>query len=241
MEGRHAEAEALSARANDLGETSHADNARHARAGQLFVLARDLGTVGELVPLTGAMVEQYPTMAVWLTGHATACAAAGDLDAARDACRQVFATGGLEASDSTWSTSLAQLAEVCWMIGEAAWCAELAERLRPVADHMAVTGMGAVCLGSLQRGFALALDGSGDVDGALAALDRAIDVSEGQGITLWLARALAERALLLDRRDGPGDAERAVPDRQRAHDLATALGVRLALGPDEYPGPDAAP
>ena len=237
MEGRHAEAEVLSAKANELGETSHADNARHARAGQLFVLARDLGTVGDLMPLTGAMVEEYPTMAVWLTGHATACAAAGDLDAARAACAQVFATGGLEAADSTWSTSLAQLAEVCWMIGEADWCAELARRLAPVADHMAVTGMGAVCLGSLQRGYALALEGAGDLEGAITAIERAIEVSQDQGIDLWLARSLAERSIFLERRGAPGDAQQVAPDRARAHELAAALGVRLALGPTEYPGP----
>ena len=212
--------------------------ARHARAGQIFVLSRDLGTIGDLVPLTGAMVAEYPTMPVWLTGHATTCAAAGDLEAARQACRQVFATGGLEAADSTWSTSLAQLAEVCWLIGEADWCAELAERLRPYADHMAVTGMGAVCLGSLQRGYALALDGAGDLDGAIDAIEEAVAVSEEQGIELWLARSLAERASFLERRGAPGDHERVQQDRARAHELAAALGVRLALGPEEYPGPD---
>lgn len=236
MDGRHAEAERLSARANELGETSHADNARHARAGQLFMLARDLGTVGELVPLTAAMVAEYPTLAVWLTAHATACAAAGDLDAARAAVEQLIAHDGLEAIDSTWSTSVAQLAEVCWMIGEPAWCADLADRLEPVADHMAITGMGAVCLGPLDRHRALALDGAGRPDEAIEALGRAISVCEAQDITLWLARALAERALLLDRRSGPHDAERAALDRVRAHRIARGLGVRLALGPVEYPG-----
>jgi tetratricopeptide (TPR) repeat protein len=190
------------------------------------------------MPLTGAMADEYPTMAVWQTAHATSSAAAGDLDGARQACRQVFANGGLEAVDSTWSTSAAQLAEVCWLLGETEWCAELAERLAPVADRMAVTGMGAVCLGSLQRGLALALDGAGRTDEAIAALDEAIRVSDEQGITLWLARSLAERALLLDRRGTPGDAEQAAPDRARAHELAARLGVRLALGPTEYPGPD---
>jgi DNA-binding SARP family transcriptional activator len=241
MEGRHADAEALSAKANDLGETSHADNARHARAGQLFVLARDLGTVGELKPLTGAMVDEYPTMAVWLTGHATACAAAGDLTAARTACGQVFAPGVLEAVDSTWTTSLAQLAEVCWMLEEPAWCARLAQLLEPLADRMAVTGMGAVCLGSLQRPLALARDGAGDLDGAITAIDRAVAVSEDQGIDLWLARSLAERSLLLERRGEPGDAEQVEADRVRAHELADRLGIRLALGPTEYPAPRRSP
>ncbi|WP_421120936.1 hypothetical protein ACE2AJ_06520 [Aquihabitans daechungensis] len=238
MEGRHADAEVLSARANDLGEISHADNARHARSGQLFVLARDLGTVGDLVPLTGAMAEEYPTMPVWQTAHATSCAAAGDLASARQACEQIFRTGGLEAVDSTWSTTVAQLVEVCWMIGEADWCADLAERLRPFADRMAVTGMGAVCLGSLHRSFALALDGAGRLDEAIEAIERAVAVSEEQGATLWLARSLAERALFLTRRGAPDDAERAALDRARSHELATELGVRLALGPTEYPGPD---
>jgi tetratricopeptide (TPR) repeat protein len=237
MEGRHADAEALSARADELGGDAHADNARHARAGQLFVLARDLGTVGDLMPLTAAMVEQYPAMAVWLTAHATTSAAAGDLDAARDSCRQLLATGGLDALDSTWSTSLAQLAEVAWLLGEADWCEQIAAQLRPVADRLAVTGMGAVCLGSLQRGLALALDGAGDLEGAISAIDRAVEVSDAQGITLWLARSLAERSLLLERRGAPGDDDQVEDDRRRAHELAGSLGVRLALGPVEYPGP----
>lgn len=110
MEGRHEDAEALSARANDLGDISHADNARHARAGQLFVLARDLGTVGDLVPLTGAMADEYPSMPVWQTAHATASAAAGDLDGAREACRRVFTTG----ATASRSPSEGSASAPCW-------------------------------------------------------------------------------------------------------------------------------
>ncbi|MCU1369638.1 MAG: hypothetical protein JWO77_832, partial [Ilumatobacteraceae bacterium] len=37
------------------------------------------------------------------------------------------------------------------------------------------------------------------------------------------------------------DAQRAAPDRERAHDLAATMGIRLALGPTEYPTSDTAP
>jgi tetratricopeptide (TPR) repeat protein len=241
MEGRHAEAEALSARADELGEVSHADNARHARAGQQFMLARDLGYSGELAPLTAAMVEAYPTLAVWLTAHATTSAAAGDLDGARAVIEQLYATDGLAVRDSTWSTTVTQLAEVCWLVGDEARCAELATALEPIADHMAVTGMGAVCLGYLHRPRGLALAGAGDLDGAVAELTLAIERSEPAGIDLWLARSLAERALVLDQRAAPGDAEQAAADRARAAELAHRLGVHLALGTEEYPLGDADP
>jgi len=237
MEGHHADADALSAKADELGEISHADNARHARAGQQFLLARDLGIVGQITELTGAMVAAYPGMPVWLTGHATACAAAGMLDEARDALEQVFATGGLDARDSTWSTTVAQLAEVCWLLDDPGRGRQLADLLEPYADRMAVTGMGAVCLGPLHRFHGLALAAAGDVDAAVDALDRAVALALDQGATLNLARSIAERGILLERRDGPGDAEQAAEDRVRSHALADQLGIRLALGPEEYPAP----
>jgi hypothetical protein len=235
MAGRHAEAEQLSARADELGEVSHADNARHARAGQQYMMARDLGFLAELVPLTEAMVEAYPGLPVWLTAHASCCVAAGRLEEAQATIDAMFATDGLEVRDSTWSTTVAQLAEVCWLLGDREHSAALAEMLEPIADRMAVTGMGAVCLGFLHRPRGLALAGAGDRDGAIAELTLAIDRSEELGIDLWLARARAERALLCAERDAPGDADLVAEDRRRAAELARQLGVRLALGPTEYP------
>jgi DNA-binding SARP family transcriptional activator len=235
MAGRHADAEELSARADVLGEVSHADNARHARAGQQYMMARDLGFLAELVPLTEAMVAAYPGLPVWLTAHASCCVAAGRLEEAQATIDAMFASDGLEVRDSTWSTTVAQLAEVCWLLGDREHSAALAEMLEPIADRMAVTGMGAVCLGFLHRPRGLALAGAGDRDGAIAELTLAIDRSEELGIDLWLARACAERALLCAERGAPGDAERVAEDRRRAGELAHELGVRLALGPTEYP------
>ncbi|HEX2578764.1 MAG TPA: BTAD domain-containing putative transcriptional regulator, partial [Aquihabitans sp.] len=119
MAGDLDRAEALSARGVELGEPSHAGNAFQAHAAQQYMTARDRGTLGEVAPLVAMMAAEYPSMPVWLTAHAACCTAIGDTEAAQAAYAPIFETGQLEnRGDSTWYTTVAQLAEVAWVVGD---------------------------------------------------------------------------------------------------------------------------
>ncbi|MCU1357901.1 MAG: transcriptional regulator, putative ATPase, winged helix family [Acidimicrobiales bacterium] len=231
-------AEALSNRALAVGEPSHAGNAEQAWKAQQMMFCRDRGTLAELAPLVHEMAEGFPHMAVWRTADATCATATGDLDAARAAYRPLVTGTALDnRADTTWYTTVAQLAEVAWVAGDAEGGAVLAGLLAPYAHRLGVTGMGAVCIGPLSRELGLALAVAGDLDGAADALAIAIERCVADNIPSWGARARCELALVLEERDGPGDAERAGPLRSDGLTTARELGVHLALGPIEYGEP----
>ncbi|MGN6696387.1 MAG: hypothetical protein ACTHN0_19570, partial [Aquihabitans sp.] len=235
--GNHEAAEALSAHGAEVGLASHGHNAVHARGGMQTMLARDLGTAGGLVEITRAMAAEYPDMPVWMATHAIECLAAGLPDEAATAASKVFEMGLVNARDTLWATMITQLAEACWLLGNAEQCAQIAAAIAPDQEKVAVTGFGVIILGPLARPYGLALAGAGDLDGAHAALTLAIEISDRCGFDLWAARARMERALVADQRAAEGDPEQANDDRLAALDWAQEKGVRLALGPQEYPGP----
>ncbi|WP_421120938.1 BTAD domain-containing putative transcriptional regulator [Aquihabitans daechungensis] len=236
-DGDHEQAEIRSARGLELGLAAHGANALHARGGMQTMLARDLGGSADLLPLTEAMAAQYPEMPVWAATHAVTCLAAGDAEAARAACDHVFGLGLLTARDTLWATMITQLAEAVWLVGDPDQCAAVAEAIAPTADRVAVTGMGVIVLGPLARPLGLARLGAGDLDGAIDAFTAAIDLADASGLGLAAARSRMERALAAERRAAPGDAERAVTDRERADAWRRSHGVRLAVTPEDYPGP----
>jgi DNA-binding SARP family transcriptional activator len=236
VRGDHEEAEALSAQGALVGLASHGHNAMHARGGMQTMLARDLGTAGGLVEITRAMAAEYPDMPVWMATHAIECLAAGLPDEAARAAGRVFELGLVDARDTLWATMITQLAEACWLLGDAEQCAEVAAAIAPDRDKVAVTGFGVIILGPLARPLGLALAGAGDLDGAHDALSLAIEISDRCGFDLWAARARRERALVADRRGAPGDAEQADADRASAAAWAASKGVQLALRPGEDAG-----
>ncbi|HWJ60869.1 MAG TPA: BTAD domain-containing putative transcriptional regulator [Acidimicrobiales bacterium] len=235
--GNHEAAEALSAEGAEVGLASHGHNAMHARGGMQTMLARDLGTAGGLVEITRAMAAEYPDMPVWRATHAIECLAAGLPEEAADAAAEVFSLGLVNARDTLWATMITQLAEACWLLGDAEQCAQVAAAIAPDREKVAVTGFAVIILGPLARPYGLALAGAGDLDGAYDALSLAIDISDRCGFDLWAARARMERALVADQRAADGDADQAHDDRAIAADWAQSKGVHLALGPRSYPGP----
>lgn len=235
--GNHEAAEVLSAHGAEVGLASHGHNAMHARGGMQTMLARDLGTAGGLVEITRAMAAEYPDMPVWMATHAIECLAAGLADEAATAAARVFELGLVNARDTLWATMITQLAEACWLLGDADQCAQIAAAIAPDKEKVAVTGFAVIILGPLARPYGLALAGAGDLDGAYDALSLAIDLSDRAGFDLWAMRARMERALVADARGAEGDADQANDDRVVAMDWSTEKGVRLALGPKEYPAP----
>jgi DNA-binding SARP family transcriptional activator len=221
----------LSDHALEVGAESLGTNGFQAWAGQQYIVARERGDVGPLIPQVEEMVRQLPGLPVWRVALAVCRAAQGDDTGAREAYAPIVAAGTLAipTRSALWYTTATQLSEVAREVGDEATCRLLVEALAPVADHVTVTGMGAVSIGHCSRYLGLAQAGAGDLDAADATLARAAEQAGAAGFGPWRARALADRAAVLDERAGPGDAEQAAGLRAEAEDLAADLGVVLGL------------
>jgi len=225
LDGDPDRAEELSNRGLAEGEQAHGTNATQAWAAEQFVAAWERGQLAGFVPMTEAMVAEFPGVAAWRAGHAAALVAAGEHGAARDVVAPLLDGGRLVVpEDLLWSTAVAMLADVAWATGDAELGRAVADALEPVAHRVAVTAMGAISLGHLVRHRGLALAAAGDLAGADEALARAIERADAAGFRSWAARARIERAEVLDRLGRDGATLRA-----EGTAMATALGVAAAL------------
>lgn len=226
------DAELHSAQALETGEAAHGGNATQGWAAQQFLLADYRGELPAFAPFIADLVDQFPTMPVWKAALARCAVEAGDPEAARDAARSAFVGDEIPLRQSaTWYTAAAQLAEVAWRTEDV----ELAERLlpliEPIAERLVVTGMGVICMGHFSRSLGQVLATLGRTDEAIDALTESIARSRACGFTPFLARALHERAALLERGTRAGAAEAAARDRAEATALATATGISLSVTP----------
>jgi DNA-binding SARP family transcriptional activator len=220
-------ADELSVLGLEQGQLAHGPNATQAWAAEQFVLAWERGELPALLPMTEAMVEEFPDIAPWRAGHAAALVAAGDPGAARDVVAPLLDGDRLTVpEDLLWSTTVAMLAEVAWATGDGALGRAVADGLAPVEDRVAVTGMGALSLGHLVRHRGLALAATGDLEEADAALHRAVGRADAAGFRTWAARARIERAEVLDRSGRDGSALRAEGEAR-----AAGLGIAPRLAP----------
>ena len=231
LRGDLAAAELCSAAGMAAGERSHGTNAVQAWAAQQFLLAWDRGQLAGLVPLVAQMVEDFPGMPVWRAALAATQVAAGDPEGARRTYRPLVLDGLALPGDSLWSAAVGMMAEVSWVLGDAEAAAVLADALVPVADRVAVTGMGAVCIGHLSRARGLALAATGRLDEAVSELDRCVEWARTWGFDTWLARSLVERAEVLELRAGEGDDLDAERSRTEGTALADRLGIALDIRP----------
>lgn len=231
LAGDLAAAEARSSDGLALGESAHGGNAMHAWGAEQFVLANFRGEQAALVPVVAGFVDEYPTMPAWKAALAACLVSAGDDEGARAAVVAALDDGPLLQQDQTGYTAIGQLTEVVWHLDDAELAGRLLPLIEPVRDRLAVSSMGAICVGHLVRYHGLVLGVLGRTDEAIDALDAAVERSRDRSFEPYLARALAERATLRERRDGPGDAEGAAADRAEAEALAARLAIRLTLTP----------
>ena len=224
-------AEVAAAAGLAAGERAHGGNAVQAWAAQHFLVAWSRGTLAAMAPMVAQIAEERPTVPIWRVALAGALVSAAD-PAARALCRELGTEArGLYRGDSQWGVAMATLAEIAWSVGDADTGAVVAELLAPLADHVAVTAMGAVSLGHIHRAHGLALAASGDLDGGLESMEAAVRAARQAGFHVWLARALHDRGVLLARRGRRGDAATAERSSDEAAALSRRLGASLTLAP----------
>ena len=97
--------------------------------------------------------------------------------------------------------------------------------LAPYAHLYLVDGIGAGLMGSVERPLGNLAMLAGDLDGAAAHFERALEANVDIGAPLALANVRREYAELLRRRDGPGDAQRRDDLLREADAFYRAAGI----------------
>ena len=131
--------------------------------------------------------------------------------------------------DSLYFTGVCFLTEAARALGHRDGAAVLLRALEPYADRVAITGLGGVGIGPVGRYVGIAAHVAGDLDAAVAHLERAVASSQRFGMRPFTARAHRDLALVLAERDGPGDEAAAAEHATCAAALAAEIGMVLGL------------
>jgi class 3 adenylate cyclase/tetratricopeptide (TPR) repeat protein len=234
--GHPAEAERLAVEALQIGNDSGQPEAMAIFASVLICLRRDQGRLDEVESLIAQAVADNPGIPAF---RALLAVCYCELDRFDDA-RAVFAVDAANGFadipyDMVWSSGLSLYAEVCAFLGDAGAAAVLAEQLRPYGGS--ITHAGAVMLGAVDRYVGLLETTLGNLDEAEARFAAAAELHERIAAPVWLARTHLDWATLLERREGPGDRERAQRLLEQSLEATEAIGcaalarrARRALG-----------
>jgi tetratricopeptide (TPR) repeat protein len=170
------------------------------------------------------MFERHPDPAT-LAPVAWAECEAGRLDeAGKVVDRVASALPGAVREDYIWILVAAFLAEACAALDDVSRAALLYEGSRPYAPYWVQWG-GVVSLGPAAHVLGVLARTLGRSDEAAAHFEHAIAETRRVGARPFLARSLYEYAMLLQRRDNPGDAARAADLLAEARAIAAAIGM----------------
>jgi hypothetical protein len=226
LQGRYDEMTGLADRALSKGLQSHGINAEQAWAGLMFVHAWDRGQLPSLLDVVERSSATAPHLPIWRIAHAACALAAGDAELPRQVLDELIVDGRLEhRGDSLWYAAAGLLAEVARALDSEGHSAVLVEALRPYTGRWALTGLGRVNLGPVDRFLGIAAMTAGDLDVAAAALQRAEQLARARDAWPHVARALVDRASLVRRRTNGGDEAGAAALEAEAAALAEPLGL----------------
>jgi hypothetical protein len=167
----------------------------------MFAMCRARGGMENMVPLSSAMVDEYPLIPAWRTGLAYALVETGDLAGAEEQIR-VLAPDAFAVipNDANWHIGVSLCAYVAEAVGAEDLGAVLYDVLAPYAEYWVCAGMPADCFGPGTRFLGLAAAAAGRLDEAERLLASAADACREQGspplgasIDLELARVLLRK------------------------------------------------
>jgi hypothetical protein len=229
--GRFADAESAAADALEVGLRIGDPDASVWYGGQVLARYWFEGRGADLLPLAAELADSPDlpmTNQVFTAAWAALAAEAGQRDEAEAALVRLRAGGGLGAIPQSSALLLTLFCGVeAAALNRDGDVAEEAYRvLAPYADLPVIGSLGVVCFGSVERPLGIAARTFGDLDRAIAHLERAVDRNRQLGNRPMHVIAQADLAgCLLDR----GRAE----DRRRAEStLAEAIAGAEAMGLD---------
>lgn len=229
--GRLLEAERLADDCHQLGLAVGDRDADGWYGAQLVAIRWLQGRGTELLPRLRDMVSS-PTVAEQRPGFVAAVAVLGATSGAVTDARTALASlrsGGLRAvpSSSIWLATMLGVCEAAHTLGDVAAAAEAYELLAPYAELPIMASLGVACYGSAHRPLGLAAWTMGRLDAAVAHLEAAIAAELAIANIPRHAVDLAALADALDKRGGPGDADRATEIRRAAIEEARRTGMSL--------------
>jgi tetratricopeptide (TPR) repeat protein len=223
--GRFEEAERLTRTAYDLAVTAGLPDALNVLGAQLGTIAMMRGT---------AAMEALVTDERLVLGEAPLLFQASSLLAAgrREEARALF-RAGLSEDDfpgpSRWEFRWI-VAELAYGLGDVEAAGWLRDELAGDADRFVVAAGAVLCGGAASRLIGLCTLTLDQPDEAVGWLRQAVASNRRVGAAPFVARAQAELAAALRRRDGPGDAEEARRLLAEAAEAAAELGLAGLAG-----------
>ncbi|MGH2801008.1 MAG: hypothetical protein ACRDM0_25715, partial [Thermoleophilaceae bacterium] len=128
--------------------------------------------------------------------------------------------------DNEWLLGISLAADACAALGERSAAATLYEQMGPFAGRHAI-GHAEGSVGAVDRYLGLLAATVDRVDDAVRHLEDAIQINERMGTRPWTAHCQHDLALVLRRRDAPGDRARAEELDRKALAAAEALGMPM--------------
>jgi DNA-binding CsgD family transcriptional regulator len=236
--GRFEDAERLAQRTLAIGDRMPGLDAAGVYGVQMFTLRREQGRLQETAPLVRHFVETSSRGNVWRPGLALIYAELGELAAARTQF-DLLAAGDFRTlvRGGVWVASVAYLAQVCGVLGDAERAKVLYALLRPCSGRNLVAGTSIACLGAADA-----------LLGCLCATMKrwaeaerhflaALAMNERQGARPALAHTRYHYASMLLARHGAADRQLAGSLLDSAGSEAAALGMRALAQRVQAQGP----
>ncbi|MBS2939183.1 hypothetical protein KDN32_15690 [Nocardioides sp. J2M5] len=241
--GRLREAEQEAARVHRLGVEVGDVDADTWYAAQVLGISWLRGDHERMLELSRTHVDSVevaePAQVAFDAALAAAAAGAGDAAAARAALARLRVGTAGPPTSTSWLAALFALSEVAWELDDAATAQRVLDALGDHPGLPVVVSRGVVSFGSTSRALGSAAAVLGDLDGAVALLDRALSDDLAHGTPVCRPHTAWRLAEVLDRRAGPGDADRAERLREEALEGGRAHGldhrVRAWAAPVAHP------
>jgi tetratricopeptide (TPR) repeat protein len=225
LEGDFGEAERHAEAALELGHQTHGDGVEGVYGIQMFTIRREQGRLAEVAPIIKRMVEENPSETTWRPGFALIACDLGFTEPARRILEELAASGFTFALDAKRSTTLAYLAEACATLGDERYAEALYNLLKPHRHMTITTGVMTVCYGAAARYLGQLASVMCDWESAEEHFKAALSMNAEMRAWPWLAHSQHAYALMLQRRNRPGDADAAHELVQESLATAKRLGM----------------
>jgi tetratricopeptide (TPR) repeat protein len=226
LQGRLADAEGLAQQALHLGQRAIVADAMQVFAGHFYVICIEQERLDQLEAIVVDFVRQFPHLPNGHCGLALLYAergrfADGEAEMAKIAADDFRALP----RNPEWLGSIAALAETSVLLPDAPYAETLYALLRDYRHRIIVSGLGALCSGSVAHFLGVLASRLGHWEDAADHLEEALRVHRRLEAPAWVAYTRCELARLALARGGAGDLERAAGLRADAQRVADELGM----------------
>ncbi|HEY7255050.1 MAG TPA: AAA family ATPase [Solirubrobacterales bacterium] len=222
LAGDFERAEEITNRSAELGSESGQPDVLAIYAAQIHVIRYEQGRLDEVLEIQEQALEEAPLLDAYASALALSYVELEELDKAR-AILDRFAAEGFAVTPTISSRpELCTLAEIAARLGDRDSCALLHQKLLPFHDQLCYSGV--TIFGTIERYLGLTATCAGRHREAEEHFRRSAATCERIGAPTWLARTRHEWALMLLRRDEPGDRDAAESLLAQALDVAAEYG-----------------